>query len=70
MSEYQSEEQRYCQGEFCSELSARLDPAAALTPGQRKDAEKVLKQWGCSKPVANVSGFLRSSSHHEGGQEE
>jgi hypothetical protein len=32
--------------ELCSEIGAELDRvAAALTPAQRKDAEKVLKQW-------------------------
>jgi hypothetical protein len=32
--------------ELCSEISAELERvAAALTPDQRKNAEKVLKQW-------------------------
>lgn len=32
--------------ELCSEIGAELERvAAALTPGQRKTAEKMLKQW-------------------------
>jgi hypothetical protein len=31
---------------LCSEIGAELERvAAALTPGQRKNAEKMLKQW-------------------------
>ena len=42
----QLEEESRRKGELCSEIGAELDRvAAALTAAQRKDAEKVLKQW-------------------------